>query len=341
MPLGDTSRAAITPLQPASSLLLPAAAAFSVSVAVLILLLRGGVRGMALDHPNERSLHSLPIPRGGGLAILAGVLSGCALSAAPVPWTLVGLAVLLAAVSFADDVRSLRAKWRLVAHLSAAGVVCVLFAESFPSLLWLPVGWLAVAWMTNLYNFMDGADGLAGGMAVCGFGAYGLAAWMGGDVAFASVNIVVAAAAAGFLLFNFPPAKVFMGDVGSIPLGFLAAALGLAGWANGLWAAWFPLAVFAPFILDASVTLVRRALRGERIWQAHRTHYYQRLVLTGWSHRRLATVEYGLMLVTAAVAIVARDRSAALQAVLLLALAAAYLTAALAVDRRWRTQAEG
>jgi UDP-N-acetylmuramyl pentapeptide phosphotransferase/UDP-N-acetylglucosamine-1-phosphate transferase len=245
----------------ATALLLPAAAAFLIAAAALALLLRGGAGRLVLDLPNERSLHPRPVPRGGGLGILAGVLGGWALCQDAVAWEVVALALLLAGVSYADDLRSLPARWRLAAHLSAAGLLCLLFAASFPSPLWLPFAWLAVAWMTNLYNFMDGADGLAGGMAVFGFGAYAAAAGWAGAPGFAAVNLVVAAAAAGFLVFNFPPARVFMGDVGSIPLGFLAAAHGLAGWAQGLWPIWFPAAIFAPFVLDASVTLARRALR--------------------------------------------------------------------------------
>jgi UDP-N-acetylmuramyl pentapeptide phosphotransferase/UDP-N-acetylglucosamine-1-phosphate transferase len=97
------------------------------------------------------------------------------------------------------------------------------------------------------------------------------------------------------LLFNFDPARIFMGDVGSIPLGFLAASLGLVGIQREVWPLWFPVLVFAPFIVDATVTLLRRAWRREKIWQAHREHYYQRLVQSGWSHRKLALHEYALM----------------------------------------------
>ncbi len=341
MPLDTPSPAAVTLLQPAILPLLPAAAAFSITVVVLIVLLRGGGGRMALDHPNERSLHSRPIPRGGGVAILTGILCGSAVIDGSVPWAVVGLAGLLGIVSYLDDLRGLPARWRLLAHLAAAGVLCGVYAPSFPSLIWVPIAWLGVAWMTNLYNFMDGSDGLAGGMALFGFAAYALAAALAGGPSFAAINLVVAAAAGGFLIFNFPPAKVFMGDVGSIPLGFLAAALGLAGWTQGLWPAWFPAAIFAPFIADASVTLVRRATRGERVWEAHRSHYYQRLVLAGWSHRDLAVAEYGLMVATATVAILAVHRSPAVQAGLLLVLAGVYLAAALAVDRRWRVRAGG
>jgi UDP-N-acetylmuramyl pentapeptide phosphotransferase/UDP-N-acetylglucosamine-1-phosphate transferase len=196
--------------------------------------------------------------------------------------------------------------------------------------------WLAIAWTTNLYNFMDGSDGLAGGMAVIGFGTYASAAWIGGNVEFELLAWSIAAAAAGFLIFNFPPAKIFMGDVGSIPLGFLAGALGVAGWQRELWPLWFPLVVFAPFIVDASVTLVRRVLRGERVWEAHRQHYYQRLILSGWSHRRTAVSEYGLMLLCGAAALTGLQQPPAGQFALDFALALAIVAAMWAVDRRWK-----
>jgi UDP-N-acetylmuramyl pentapeptide phosphotransferase/UDP-N-acetylglucosamine-1-phosphate transferase len=194
--------------------------------------------------------------------------------------------------------------------------------------------------MTNLYNFMDGADGLAGGMAVFGFGTYAIAAWSGGDAAFCYMNLSVAAAAAAFLWFNFPPARMFMGDAGSVPLGFLAAAFGLSGWQAGLWPLWFPPVVFAPFVLDATVTLVRRALRREKLWQAHRTHYYQRQVLMGWSHLQLVAFAYVMMLLSALAALGARVAPPAGQIAVLAALGAAYLVAGLSIDLRWRARKE-
>jgi UDP-N-acetylmuramyl pentapeptide phosphotransferase/UDP-N-acetylglucosamine-1-phosphate transferase len=181
---------------------------------------------------------------------------------------------------------------------------------------------------------MDGSDGLAGGMAVIGFGTYGLAAWLGGNLELELLAWSIAAAAAGFLIFNFPPAKIFMGDVGSIPLGFLAGALGVAGWLQGLWPLWFPLIVFAPFIVDASVTLLRRALRRERIWQAHREHYYQRLILSGWSHRKTAIWEYALMLACAALALAGREAAAAMQAAVGVVAIAGCAVCAVWIDRR-------
>ncbi|MBU4499659.1 MAG: UDP-phosphate N-acetylglucosaminyl 1-phosphate transferase, partial [Gammaproteobacteria bacterium] len=189
-------------------------------------------------------------------------------------------------------------------------------------------------WMTNLYNFMDGSDGLAGGMVAIGFGALALAAWLGGAPSLAMFCASIAAAALAFLRFNFPPARVFMGDAGSIPLGFLAAALGIDGAAHGVWPWLFPLLVFSPFIVDASVTLARRALRGEKIWRAHRSHYYQRVVLLGATHRQLALAAYALMLASAALAFVLLRVPQHTASLLILA-AAIYLLVFLTIDRRW------
>ena len=127
-----------------------------------------------------------------------------------------------------------------------------------------------------------------------------------------------------------------MGDVGSIPLGFLSGAFGVAGWQQGLWPLWFPLVVFAPFIVDASTTLACRMLRGERVWEAHRQHYYQRLILSGWSHRRTALAEYGLMLLCGAAALAGLQQSPAGRFALTFALALVIAVAMWAIDRRWK-----
>jgi UDP-N-acetylmuramyl pentapeptide phosphotransferase/UDP-N-acetylglucosamine-1-phosphate transferase len=125
-----------------------------------------------------------------------------------------------------------------------------------------------------------------------------------------------------------------------VPLGFLAAAFGLSGWEAGLWAWWFPAVVFAPFVADATVTLIRRALRGEKVWQAHRSHYYQRQVLMGWSHRQLVWFEYALMLVTVIAALVARQAQPLGQGAILAMLALTYVVIGFVIDLRWRSRKE-
>jgi UDP-N-acetylmuramyl pentapeptide phosphotransferase/UDP-N-acetylglucosamine-1-phosphate transferase len=128
---------------------------------------------------------------------------------------------------------------------------------------------------------------------------------------------------------------MFMGDAGSIPLGFLAAALGISGWRDGTWQAWFPLVVFAPFVIDASVTLARRALRHEKLWLPHREHYYQRLVRMGWGHRRTALAEYAFMLLCAGAALAVCRQPPGLQYVALVAVALVCGLLMWRVDRAW------
>ncbi len=304
---------------------------FAVCWGTLAWLLQRG-KYLPMDHPNARSLHETPTPRIGGLGIMAGVLVAVVWLANADLLPVVLAAFALAAVSVLDDVRGLPVMLRFLAHFIAA--VASLLALGLTG--WtLLLGTLAVVWMTNLYNFMDGADGLAGGMAAIGFGALALAALLSGAPGLAVFCAAIAAAALAFLRFNFPPARVFMGDAGSIPLGFLAAALGIQGAMQNVWPWLFPLLVFSPFIVDASVTLARRGLRGEKIWQAHRSHYYQRVVLLGASHRQLAVTVYGLMLTMAALAFVLRSFPQHAAWVLILS-AATYLLIFLAVDFRWR-----
>lgn len=320
---------------------IPAALAFMVCYATLRWLLRSKLARTTLDQPNHRSLHTTPTPRIGGLGVVVGVLGGGAVIAAnllenpPTPnlQILLLLLALLSGFCFIDDKRGLSAAVRLPVHLLVALVwVAFVLGASFleePSIkvgagntallslqpaleqslahpLLLITLTFGLGWMMNLYNFMDGANGLAGGMAAFGFGAYGVAAYLAGQPALAAFALVIAAAALAFLCFNFDPARIFLGDVGSIPLGFLAGALGLWGWQSAAWPLWFPLLVFSPFIVDASATLATRALRGEKVWQAHRDHAYQRLIRMGWSHQRLALSAYVLMAACAASALVLR-----------------------------------
>ncbi len=267
--------------------------AFGVCYLLLVWLMRR-VDRLPLDHPNERSLHDQPLPRVGGLGLVAGVSVALAWSQ-PVGFDwLLAMAMGLVIVSWLDDVRGLSVLMRLPAHLLAAGIFLAMGSDG--GLLSGLLGLLAIVWMTNLYNFMDGMDGLAGGMAVVGFGAYGLAAWLVGEQGLVVLSFSIVGAALAFLCFNFPPARLFLGDSGSIPLGFLAAVLGWLGVSKGIWSPLFPLLVFSPFIVDASVTILTRLLRGERIWLAHRTHYYQRLIRMGMARRRLLLLEYAVMI---------------------------------------------
>lgn len=238
----------------------------------------------------------------------------------------------IAIVSWLDDRRHVPIPVRFGTQLAAA----IVWVGCFDLNPWSVVAVVTLVWTANLYNFMDGADGLAGGMAVFGFGAYSAAAWLGGDIHLALLSAAVATAALGFLHFNFPPARMFMGDVGSVPLGFVAGALGYEGWLQSLWPGWFPLLVFSPFAVDATLTLLRRGLRGERVWQAHREHYYQRLVRLGWGHRKTALAEYSLMLLAALSALLLARMPTGAQLFGLSCWAAIYALLAWRIDRAWQ-----
>lgn len=290
------------------------------------------------DHPNERSLHSQSVPRLGGIGMMVATLPLLALAGSAEVALLAACALFLALVSLADDARSLPIEVRLPAHAVAACVAILAVGDpawGWPSAI---AAVFAIVWMTNLYNFMDGSDGLAGGMALIGFGTLAIAANDSGFAPLALGCAALAAAAAGFLPYNFPPARVFLGDSGSVPLGFLAGALGALGIARGAWAWWFPALVFSPFIVDATVTILRRLLGRERIWIAHRSHFYQRLVLAGWSRRRLALASCGLMILAALSALVAQRSGELLRCAIILVWSAIYPVVLVAIERYTRSK---
>jgi len=231
----------------------------------------------------------------GGIGVAAGIVASVPFVSQVEWWPLWLGACFLVGISFLDDIIGLPIIGRLLVHCIAAGGAAAGLLLNRTGVVVVLLAIVAIIWMTNLYNFMDGMDGLAGGMALFGFGFYALAGVLSGHLPFAVTNAAIAAGAGAFLLFNFHPARIFMGDAGSTLFGFLAACLGLVGWQLGIWTLWFPGLVFSPFIVDATVTLARRLLRGEKVWRPHREHYYQRLVLSGWGHRRTVLAEYGVM----------------------------------------------
>lgn len=303
-------------------------------------LARSRVSRVALDEPNARSLHTTAVPRTGGIGLLLGIAAGWALIAPQLPWAWWAALALLIAVSLLDDLRGLSAAVRFAAHLLAAALAVTALPGTADSLLFPAAAILAIGWMCNLYNFMDGSDGLAGGMAVSGFLFFAIAAALAGSTQFALLNLAVAAAAAGFLLHNFHPARIFLGDAGAVPLGFLAATLGLIGWLQRDWTWWFPLLVFSPFIVDASMTLARRLFSGARVWEAHRDHYYQRLVQLGLGHRGTALAEYALMAACGLAALWAMTLAPAAQYLVLAGAAALYLACIVWIERAWRARRE-
>lgn len=247
-----------------------------------------------LDRPNERSSHVVPTPRGGGIAVIGvSVVAWLALVAggiAPpraVPVALVAAG--LALVSWFDDLRGLSPGIRLLAQFVAvaAGVWALPHGAIFQG--WLPLELDAIAvaliwvWFVNLFNFMDGIDGIDGSEAAAiGLGIVLVAGAGGVDLSIAAPAAAIAAAALGFLVWNWAPARIFLGDVGSVPLGYLLGFPLFELALRGQWRAALILPLY--FLADATLTLVRRLARGERVWQAHREHFYQRAVLSGLSH---------------------------------------------------------
>ncbi len=268
----------------------------ALAVLALAALLTGAMRRYALrrsliDHPNERSSHSTPTPRGGGVAIviafcaaLAGLWATGRIGAAPTI-ALLGGGAWVALVGFLDDHGHIAARWRLVAHFIGAAWVLAWVGGLPP----LPVlgrtwdlGWIGHAgaavflvWMLNLYNFMDGIDAIAGIEAVT-VSLSGAVLWLlanGSDASLAPV--LLAAASAGFLVWNLPPARIFMGDAGSGFLGLMLAAFAVWSAHDDARLFWCWVILAGVFVVDATTTLVRRVVRGERFYEAHRSHAYQ------------------------------------------------------------------
>jgi len=319
----------------------PAISVSLISFAVALLavgwLARSRAVRLAIDEPNARSLHTIPVPRTGGIGLILGIASGWTFIATNFPWPVWSAFAIVITISLVDDLRGLSASIRLATHLLAAALAATtLLGSESPVLVVLAV--LAIGWMCNLYNFMDGSDGLAGGMALSGFLAYAIAAWLSGSTQFALLNLAIAAAAAGFLVHNFHPARIFLGDAGSVTLGFLAAVCGLSGWLQHDWTWWFPLLVFSPFIVDASVTLTRRLLTGARVWEAHRDHYYQRLVQLGFGHRKTALAEYVLMTICTISGLWGMTLGNTAQYILLAATVTLYLAIIMVIEHLWRTR---
>ena len=312
------------------------AVAFGVTLTLLLIMLNTPLGKSLLDRPNERSLHEHPVPRIGGLAIMLGV--GSAWLTAKNSQGLILLAAIapLVAISLLDDFNGVSPLWRLIVQVAVAVLALAASAQSAWPVAAYASALLMLVWGANLFNFMDGSDGLAGGMAVFGFSAYALAAASAGNAEFAVLAGAIAAAALAFLAFNFFPARVFMGDAGSVPLGLLASLLGVTGIQLDLWPIWFPFLVFSPFLVDATVTLIKRGERGEKVWQAHREHYYQRLILLGHGHRKTALLEYALMIAAGLSALWGAAQPAMTQALLLGVWALTYLVLVRAIDRRWR-----
>jgi Fuc2NAc and GlcNAc transferase len=266
------------------------------AVVGISLFMTGALRRYALnrslmDIPNARSSHSVPTPRGGGVAIVLAYLFALPILALAdvlswaVMWGILGAGSAVAVIGFLDDHGHIPARWRLLGHFSAA-IWALFWFGGLPPLQFfgtsVDLGWIGyilaavyLVWLLNLYNFMDGIDGIASVEAICVSGGGALLYWVSGHLGMVWVPGLLLFAVAGFLYWNFPPARIFMGDAGS---GFLGVMLGclslLAAWSEPqlLWG-W--LILLGVFIVDATWTLMRRLLRGDKVYEAHRSHAYQ------------------------------------------------------------------
>ena len=272
--------------------------AFCATIAATRLVLAELLRRGIFDLPNERSSHVRPTPKGGGIALVTVCLVGW-LYVGPGPegaivhYTLIVLALVLAFLSWVDDLGELSVVVRLAVQMAA---IALMLAIGFPAgnlSFWIGLGAMVViglgwVWFVNLYNFMDGIDGITGIETLA----------IGGGVAILAINgmadtglglkaVVVAASALGFLVWNWHPARIFLGDVGSVPLGFLCGWMLLSLVQSGAWAAAIILPLY--YFADSGLTLVRRGLRGAPVWRAHREHAYQRALLGNSGHDRIAS----------------------------------------------------
>jgi UDP-N-acetylmuramyl pentapeptide phosphotransferase/UDP-N-acetylglucosamine-1-phosphate transferase len=294
--------------------------------AVLIALMLPLLQRYALARPNARSSHAVPTPQGGGIAVIAATLGiagvGAGLMGLAIPIVLFAATVFIALVGFADDLRPIPVLPRLLLQAAAVGAIIFLAPAELRIVpeapLWLERGLLLIAglWFVNLVNFMDGLDLLTVAEAVPIAGAMVLLGWLGELPALpALVAAALCGAMIGFAPFNRPVAKVFLGDVGSLPIGLLLGwGLLQLAWHQALVAA-----VLLPlyYLTDATLTLFRRIARGESFWEAHRTHFYQRATDNGFTVLRITANVFVLNLALAALAIMSIGASTAVACALL------------------------
>ena len=295
------------------------------------------------DVPSERSSHTTPTPRGGGVGFVIFTLSGLALYSAwrgclldPEILALIGSSAIMGLLGWSDDKQDLSSTVRLSVHVIAAVIVIVLIGQLsvfyIPWLIESPVGitgmFLTLLWLTgvtNIYNFMDGVDGIASVQALSASAGWMVLAYLWQEPLLIVINLILFATVSVFLLHNWSPARIFMGDVGSVFLGFffgvmpfLASNISIQlGIGEGIWVA----AIFLwPFLFDGAFTLIRRFYRGDNIFKAHRSHLYQRLNIAGWEHGSISILYLGFSVFSAIIAITFFYSGEAIRAVLIVML---------------------
>jgi UDP-N-acetylmuramyl pentapeptide phosphotransferase/UDP-N-acetylglucosamine-1-phosphate transferase len=321
------------------------------SYALVFVILKWLRRKQILDIPNQRSSHSAPTPRGGGLAIVILTLAAALIySLLSGSWheslVYIPAASVIAWLGWRDDVVNLSARLRIFVQ-SLVALLVIVFLGYFDSvtipllgelrlgLAGIPITLLWIVGLTNAYNFMDGIDGIDGGTA--------LAAGLGwllvtqSDFAF-WVALALAASSLGFLGHNWSPARIFIGDVGSTFLGFSFALLPLFSASQGGSALLLGTLLLWAFIMDAGITFIRRGLKGERVFSAHRTHIYQRLVISGYSHAAISGLYTFLAFLGVGLALAWTHQLAFAPAAILIGLPLLWVALVVYTNRRSRAQ---
>lgn len=258
---------------------------------------RYSLRRDLLDRPGPRRSHVGTIPRGGGPALLVALIVGALWipDSRSLAFVAGGLAIGL--LGWWEDHRPVAVRWRLLLQAGVAAAVALWWGpvESIgigrgaleEPWLWTPLAVVAIVWLVNLFNFMDGSDGLAASQAFVSAALFGVSfAWLA-EPALAAIAWVSAAAALGFLFWNWPRASIFLGDSGSLLLGWCMAFLALGGAVTESVPVWLSFIIVSPFVVDATTTLAWRLMRGARWYTPHTEHAYQYLIRMGWSHRRV------------------------------------------------------
>ncbi|HID96580.1 MAG TPA: glycosyltransferase family 4 protein [Thermodesulfobacteriaceae bacterium] len=278
-------------------------AAFGSSVLITALIRTYALKKSLIDIPSRRSSHSVPTPRGGGLSIVITFMASSILlyftdSLQPAPFLSVAVSgSMVASIGFWDDHGHVSAKWRIVVHFLAAGLA-MLWIGGFPPIplgdMTIDAGWtgflpgvILLVWFLNLYNFMDGIDGLAGTEAACVTGGAALILHARGADHLSVWLLLLCAGCAGFLVWNWPPARIFMGDAGSGFIGFTVGVIALYTSLEEYMNIWTWFILFGVFLVDATFTLTRRMLQGETWYEAHRSHAYQYASRRFGSHKKV------------------------------------------------------
>lgn len=251
----------------------------------ILIALKFNIFSTISDIPNHRSLHSIPTPRSGGIFIMMSIFPAWAILNIDEFSPIIYSALIIFIISLIDDVSNISPIYRII--MQTISGACFIYLTNFDYMtIQLILLVIIIVYSSNMFNFMDGADGLASGYAFIGFGFYGVNSIINGNTYFGLFNFSISLACLAFLFFNYQPAKIFMGDSGSVTLGFLASVIGIYGWNISVWEYYYPFLVFSFFLLDSTYTLILRLANRKNIFTAHKEHIYQKAIACGFSHKK-------------------------------------------------------